>query len=67
MAKLSKFRGYLETMEQAKVAELVDAHDSKSCTERCVGSIPTFGTDAELSEKKFDDSAFLFLQLPDND
>lgn len=44
MAKLSKFRGYLETMEQAKVAELVDAHDSKSCTERCVGSIPTFGT-----------------------
>jgi hypothetical protein len=30
--------------EDAKVAELVDAHDSKSCTARCVGSIPTFGT-----------------------
>ena len=28
----------------AKVAELVDAHDSKSCSVRSVGSIPTFGT-----------------------
>jgi hypothetical protein len=26
------------------VAELVDAHDSKSCIFGCVGSIPTFGT-----------------------
>ena len=26
------------------MAELVDAHDSKSCTARCVGSIPTLGT-----------------------
>jgi glucose-1-phosphate adenylyltransferase len=26
------------------VAELADAHDSKSCSERSVGSIPTFGT-----------------------
>ncbi len=31
---------------QAEVAELVDAHDSKSCTFGCVGSIPTFGTKA---------------------
>ncbi len=30
--------------KNAEVAELVDAHDSKSCIERCVGSIPTFGT-----------------------
>jgi hypothetical protein len=26
------------------VAEQADAHDSKSCSERSVGSIPTFGT-----------------------
>jgi hypothetical protein len=30
----------------AKVAELVDAHDSKSCALGRVGSIPTFGTEA---------------------
>ena len=28
----------------AEVAELVDAHDSKSCSFGSVGSIPTFGT-----------------------
>jgi len=28
----------------AEVAELADAHDSKSCGEIRVGSIPTFGT-----------------------
>lgn len=28
----------------AWMAEQVDAHDSNSCTERCVGSIPTSGT-----------------------
>jgi hypothetical protein len=28
------------------VAELVDAHDSKSCTVRCAGSIPALGTKA---------------------
>gem|GEM_PF-2478399 len=28
----------------AKVAELVDAHDSKSCIFGCAGSIPAFGT-----------------------
>ena len=28
----------------AQVVELVDALDSKSSTERCVGSIPTLGT-----------------------
>ena len=29
---------------RAEVAELVDAHDSKSCALGRVGSIPTFGT-----------------------
>ena len=33
-----------EIVPLAKVAELVDAHDSKSCIFGCVGSIPTFGT-----------------------
>ena len=28
----------------ARMAELVDAHDSNSCSERSVGSIPTSGT-----------------------
>ena len=28
----------------AKVAELVDAHDSKSCSFESEGSIPSFGT-----------------------
>ena len=28
----------------AEVAELADAHDSKSCSFGSVGSIPTFGT-----------------------
>ena len=32
----------------AKVAELVDAHDSKSCSLGSVGSIPTFGTKKTL-------------------
>ena len=31
-------------LTNAEVAELVDAHDSKSCILGCVGSIPTFGT-----------------------
>ena len=31
-------------MAYAEVAELADAHDSKSCTFGCVGSTPTFGT-----------------------
>lgn len=31
--------------QDAEVAELVDAHDSKSCLARGVGSIPTFGTE----------------------
>ncbi len=31
---------------KAKVAELVDAHDSKSCIFGCAGSIPAFGTKA---------------------
>jgi hypothetical protein len=29
---------------RARVAELVDAHDSKSCSARSVGSIPSTGT-----------------------
>lgn len=33
-------------MRQARVAELVDAHDSKSCSARSVGSIPSTGTNA---------------------
>lgn len=34
-------------IKHGSVAELVDAHDSKSCIVRCVGSIPTFGTKRE--------------------
>ena len=34
----------------AKVAELVDAHDSKSCSFGSVGSIPTFGTNKEMEK-----------------
>lgn len=36
----------LGALPKAKVAELVDAHDSKSCSFGSVGSIPTFGTQA---------------------
>ncbi len=36
--------------KQAEVAELADAHDSKSCSFGNVGSIPTFGT---LSDRGF--------------
>ena len=35
-------------MLKAKVAELVDAHDSKSCILGCAGSIPAFGTNKSL-------------------
>jgi hypothetical protein len=42
----------------AKMAELVDAHDSKSCTVRCVGSIPTFGTGTRASRNNFPDVLF---------
>jgi hypothetical protein len=37
---------YFQIMRQARVAELVDAHDSKSCSARSVGSIPSTGTNA---------------------
>ena len=37
----------------AKVAELVDAHDSKSCSFGSVGSIPTFGTTIVLKNSLF--------------
>lgn len=42
--------------EIAKVAELVDAHDSKSCSPGSVGSSPTFGT--EMLEWVYPVSAF---------
>ena len=32
------------------MAELVDAHDSKSCSFGSVGSIPTFGTNKEMEK-----------------
>ena len=38
------FRQAQRLSKNAEVAELVDAHDSKSCILGCVGSIPTFGT-----------------------
>ena len=37
-------------MPYAEVAEQADAHDSKSCSERSVGSIPTFGTSLGRSD-----------------
>jgi hypothetical protein len=36
--------GAFRIMAQARVAELVDAHDSKSCSARSGGSIPSTGT-----------------------
>ncbi len=41
------------------MAELVDAHDSNSCAERRVGSIPTSGTKKSLGFTK----AFFVLLL----
>ena len=35
---------WIYSFHHAEVAEQADAHDSKSCSERYVGSIPTFGT-----------------------
>ena len=35
---------FTEITHQAEVAELADAHDSKSCSFGSVGSTPTFGT-----------------------
>ena len=35
----------------ARMAELVDAHDSNSCSARSVGSIPTSGTLRETLER----------------
>ena len=37
----------------ARMAELVDAHDSNSCSERSVGSIPTSGTKKALKIEGF--------------
>ena len=42
---------------KAKVAELVDAHDSKSCIFGCAGSIPAFGTKPSNLE-----GFFIFVQ-----
>ena len=36
--------GSYRTARDARVAELVDAHDSKSCSARSGGSIPSTGT-----------------------
>ena len=36
----------------AGVAELADAHDSKSCSVRSVGSTPTFGTNLNEKQKR---------------
>ena len=48
----------------AKVAELVDAHDSKSCILGCAGSIPAFGTSI-ISYKAFNTpEGFFILQRP---
>ncbi len=44
----------------AGVAELADAHDSKSCSVRSVGSIPTFGT--EIISRRF--SPIIRLLMP---
>ena len=41
---LARRAGLAITGSKAGVAELVDAHDSKSCSARSVGSIPTTRT-----------------------
>ena len=38
------YQEVIKNKKNARVAELVDAHDSNSCSERGVGSIPTPGT-----------------------
>lgn len=40
-----------QPQSQAEVAELVDAHDSNSCSARSAGSIPAFGTQSPDTEK----------------
>gem|GEM_PF-16256 len=40
-----------QPQSQAEVAELVDAHDSNSCSARSAGSIPAFGTWSPDAEK----------------
>ena len=42
----------------ARMAELVDAHDSNSCSARSVGSIPTSGT--KQTKEPPHKAAFLF-------
>ena len=49
-------------MELAEVAELVDAHDSKSCGLFHEGSIPSFGTNI-FCEKKEDEKSFSFFKF----
>ena len=48
------------------MAELVDAHDSNSCSARSVGSIPTPGTDKQgnLQENASFVEAFLVSDAP---
>ena len=38
------FRSFILNKCQAQVAELVDAHVSGACAERCAGSSPVLGT-----------------------
>ena len=49
-------------VHHAGVAELADAHDSKSCTVRYVGSIPTFGTKI-ITQAPFR-SLFVYISSP---
>jgi hypothetical protein len=42
--------GSYRTARDARVAELVDAHDSKSCSARSGGSIPSTGTSKKRLE-----------------
>jgi hypothetical protein len=46
---LHRFAEALAKAIKARMAELVYAHDLKSCLERDVGSIPTLGTEAKES------------------
>ena len=52
---------------QAKVAELVDAHDSKSCILGCAGSIPAFGTSLFTMQIAKHTVASIHYTLADND
>ena len=52
------FNAIMTTSSLAQVAKLVDAGDSKSPAERCVGSSPTLGTKYKKRLKSTISSAF---------